>query len=105
MPLATSRAAATPALEGLVGLLLGVRDGFVRVILCPIDALLELIAVLRGCRPRGCYDLVDLCLRVSSLAESPSVTSVDLVLATACRVTPCVRARGTPWSEPWHHVR
>jgi hypothetical protein len=25
--------------------------------LCLIDALLELIAVLRGCRPRGCYDL------------------------------------------------
>jgi hypothetical protein len=48
-------------------LLLGVLHGLIRVVLCLIDALLELVTVLRGCRPRGLHGLVDLGLKIFEL--------------------------------------
>jgi hypothetical protein len=60
------------SIGGLVSSLIGVLDGLSRLILCLIDALLELLAVLRGCRPRGRYDLLDLCLKEAAVGPAVS---------------------------------
>jgi hypothetical protein len=90
------------AIGGLVGPLLGVGDGFVRVVLCLIDALLELIEVIRGRRPGRRYNLVDLRLQAFKLCGkvhrcSPSV---DFGVGNSLSLGTSHRARGTPWSGP-----
>jgi hypothetical protein len=55
------------SIGGLLSLLLGVLHSLIRVVLCLIDALLELVAVLGGCRPRGLHGLVDLSLKIFEL--------------------------------------
>jgi hypothetical protein len=60
------------SIGGLVSSLIGVLDGLSRLILCLIDALLELLTVLRGCRPRGRYDLLDLCLKEAAVGPAVS---------------------------------
>jgi hypothetical protein len=59
------------SIGGLVSSLIGVL-GLSRLILCLIDALLELLTVLRGCRPRGRYDLLDLCLKEAAVGPAVS---------------------------------
>jgi hypothetical protein len=60
------------SIGGLVSSLIGVLDGLSRLILCLIVALLELLAVLRGCRPRERYDLLDLCLKEAAVGPAVS---------------------------------
>jgi len=89
------------SIGGLLNLLLAVLHSLMCGVLGRIDALLELVTVIRSCSLHGCRCLGGLGLEVFELLGKVHRCSatVDWYLATPCALRLIRRTRGSPWSE------